>query len=95
MSSSKSLVSDFSCSYLSKEEEGLISKEVIDEEIRAGLWALKPFKALGVDGLHVGFFQHFWHEVKNLVCTKVRNVFLQGVVPGYLNETLISLIPKC
>ncbi|KAK9986163.1 hypothetical protein SO802_031114 [Lithocarpus litseifolius] len=95
MSSSKSPVFDFSCCYLSEEEKGLISKEVTDEEIKVGLWALKPFKAPGVDGLHAEFFQHFWHEVKNSVCTEVRNVFLQGVVPGYLNETLISLIPKC
>lgn len=94
-SSSKSPVSDFSCCYLFQEEEGLISKEVIDEEIRAGLWALKPFKVPGVDGLHARFFQHFWHEVKNSVCTEVRNVFLQGVVLGYLNKTLISFIPKC
>ena len=65
------------------------------EEIRASLWALKPFKAPGPDGLHAGFYQHFWMEVKNSVCEEIKEIFMHGVVPSYLNETLIALIPKC
>ena len=34
-----------------------IDRPVTDAEIKASLWALKPFKAPGPDGLHVGFFQ--------------------------------------
>ena len=34
-------------------------------------------------------------EVKNSVCKEVKGVFEKGCVPNYLNETLISLIPKC
>ena len=68
---------------------------VTDEEIRQGLWSLKPFKAPGVDGLHAGFFQYFWEDVKGPVCKEVRDVFESKVVPEYLNETLIALIPKC
>ena len=64
------------------------------DEIRANLWALKPFKAPGPDGLYAGFYQHFWMEVKNSVCEEIKRVFMHGVVPSYLNETLISLIPK-
>lgn len=67
----------------------------MDEEIRANLWTLKPFKAPRLDGLHVGFFQHFWAEVGNSVCLEVKRVFDIGVVPKYLNETLITLVPKC
>ena len=48
-----------SCFSFSDEEQELIGKDVSDEEIRRGLWALKPFKAPGSDGLHAGFFQHF------------------------------------
>ena len=86
---------DHSCFYVSNEEQELIGKEVSDEEIRKGLWALKPFKAPGADGLYAGFFQHFWHDVKNSVYAEVKNIFAQGIIPGYLNETLITLIPKC
>ena len=34
-------------------------------------------------------------EVKNSVCEENKIFFMHGVVPSYLNETLISLIPKC
>lgn len=59
-----------------------------------GHWALKPFKAPRPDGLHVGFFQYFWADVKLSVCKEISNIFEVRVMPEYLNETLISLIPK-
>ena len=65
------------------------------EEIRANLWALKSLKAPSPDGLHAGFYQHFWMEVKNSICEEIKEVFTHGVVPSYLNETLIALLPKC
>ena len=56
---------------------------------------MKPFKAPRLDGLHAGFFQYFWIDVKNFVCKEVSNVFELRVVPEFLNETFISLILKC
>ena len=41
---------------LSDGDRESIGGEVTEEEIKAALWSLKPFKALGLDGLHVGFF---------------------------------------
>ena len=72
-----------------------ISRQVTEEEITKGLWGLKPFKAPGVDGLHAGFFQYFWNDVKESVCKEVVQIFELRKMPEYLNETLISLIPKC
>lgn len=63
MSYATSSVSEFSCYFFSKKERNWIEREVIDKEIRIGLWAFKSFKALGQDGLNVGFFQHFWQDV--------------------------------
>ena len=94
-STKSSNVSNFSCCYLSNEDRARIDYDVTVEEIRAGLWAFKPFKALGPDGLHAGFYQHFWMEVKNSVCEEIKGIFMHGIVPRYLNEKLISLIPKC
>ena len=88
-------VSNFSCCYFSDEDRARIDCDVTMDEIRANLWALKPFKSPGPDGFHVGFYQHFWLEVKDFVCEEIKRVFMHGVVPSYLNETLISLIPKC
>lgn len=34
-------------------------------------------------------------EVKNSVYEEIKGIFAHGVVSSYLNETLISLIPKC
>nr|XP_023880427.1 uncharacterized protein LOC111992798 [Quercus suber] len=42
--------------YLKEEEARHLDRPISDEEITAGLWALKPFEALGVDSLHAGFF---------------------------------------
>ena len=60
-----------------------------------GLGALKPFKAPGSDGLHAGFFQRFWLLVGDSVKSEVKSIFTLGVIPEYLNQTLITLIPKC
>ena len=86
---------NFACCFLFEEDGDCLSDPVVEEEIRQGLWALKPFKALGVDGLHAGFFQYFWEDVKHFVCNEVISIFDTRRVPEYLNETLITLIPKC
>ena len=41
------------------------------------------------------FYQRFLMVVKNSVYKEVRGIFEKGCVLSYLNETLISLIPKC
>ena len=94
-STKSSVVPNFSCCFFSDEIRDRIGSGVTVEEIRASLWALKPFKAPGPDGLHAGFYQHFWMEVKNSVCEEIKEVFKYGVVPSYLNETLLALLPKC
>ena len=58
------------------------------------MWSLKAFKAPGSNGLHAGFFQHFWADVKNLVCKEIKEVFRNEIILSYLNETLVTLIPK-
>ena len=40
-------VSEFVGSFLSEEERNWMGREVSDEYVRTGLWALKPFKAPG------------------------------------------------
>ena len=82
-------------SYLNEEEAASIDKMVTDEEISVGLWGLKPYKAPGPDGLHTGFFQHFWLVVGDTVKNEVRSTVNFGIMPEYLNKTLITLIPKC
>ena len=91
----KSPVTEFSCCVLSEEDRCCLERVVDDEEIREALWALKPFKAPGPDGLHAIFFQHFWHDLKDSICNEVKKAFGLSVILEYLNKTLITLIPKC
>ena len=67
---------------------------VTEEEISAALWSLKAFKAPGPNGLHAGFYQHFWIIVGDSVKEHVKKVFREKKVPEYLNNTNIVLIPK-
>ena len=55
MSYTNSLVSNFSCCFFSK-ERNWIGREVVDEEIREGFWALKPFKVPRPNELYASFF---------------------------------------
>ena len=55
-STTSSEVSQFSCCHLSEKNKRNLCSNVSEEEIKTALWALKPFKTLGPDGLHVGFF---------------------------------------
>lgn len=55
---------------------------------------MKANEALGPNGLHAGFFQHFWLVDGDLVKTKIKRVFEEKKVPSYLNKAYIALIPK-
>ena len=52
----RSPVLNFSCCMLFEKERCKLGREVDEEEIRVALGSIKPFKAFGLNGLHVGFF---------------------------------------
>ena len=79
---------------LSEEERCSLDVTVTLEEIKEALWAMKPYKSPGPDGLHAGFYQRFWLTMGDSVVKEVMKVFLDRKVPDYLNKTLIVLIPK-
>ncbi|KAF7814603.1 reverse transcriptase [Senna tora] len=47
------------------------------EEIRRALWSLKPYKAAGIDGFQLGFFQRCWDIIREKICKEVLDTFLQ------------------
>ncbi|KAF3950217.1 hypothetical protein CMV_023995 [Castanea mollissima] len=67
-------VSEFSCCFVKEEDIMRIDGDVTEEEIRAGLWALKPFKSPGPDGLHV------WLD------NWINGASLRGMVEGPLRQ---------
>ena len=63
-------------------------------KIYEALKSMKPYKALGPNGLHAGFFQRHWNCVGESVKDEVRNIFLSCEMPTFLNQTLIALISR-
>ena len=79
---------------LNLEEASVLAVVPTSREVKEGLWSLKPLKAPGLDELHAGFFQAYWSVVGDNVIKEVKDIFTTLVMPGHLNKTLISLIPK-
>ncbi|GLT42706.1 hypothetical protein SLA2020_166920 [Shorea laevis] len=65
-----------------------------DHEMWNTIHSMKPWKALGPDGLHAMFFQKYWEEVKGKLCEEIGNVFSTGIMPDHWNYSFITLIPK-
>ena len=80
---------------LKAEDISKLEHSITNKEILAALHSLKPYKALGPDGFHTGFFQRFWLIVGNSVKNEVKQTLCTRKVLEYLNKTLITLIPKC
>lgn len=81
--------------YLNEEALTILGTPITNKEITEGLWALKPFEALGPNSLHAGFFHRFQLIVGESIRKDVKNIFNSRVIPKYLNQTLITLISKC
>ncbi|KAL0004584.1 hypothetical protein SO802_012145 [Lithocarpus litseifolius] len=73
------------CVKLNSKEANNIAHIPSDEEIWNALKSMKPYKALGSDGLHAGFFLRFWLVVGESVKKEVRGSFVNQKVPNYLN----------
>lgn len=80
---------------LSRVEGKLLNCLVTEKEVKDELWSMKPFKAPGQDGMHAGFHQRNWNIVQEVVVREVCSIFNFGVTLSNLNQTLITIIPKC
>ena len=79
---------------LSDEDSCKLSVIPSNLEILKVLSSLKPYKAPGMDGLHAGFYQHFWHILGPSVIEEILTIFTTKCIPSYLNQTLMALISK-
>lgn len=62
------------------------------KEVGQALKQMNPLKALGLDGMPLLFFQHFWPTSGEVVTKTVPNFLNSGVFPPNFNETHIVLI---
>ena len=81
-------------SFLRAEDASTLCANLTRQEVKEGLWSLKPLKALGPDGIHAGFFQAYWQQVGTSMVNKVNKFFQSSTMTPHLNKILITLIPK-
>lgn len=55
---------------------------------------MKPWKALGSNGFHAGFFQSQWHLIGMSMVEEVTRILNGGFITNTLGSILISLILK-
>lgn len=55
---------------------------------------MKPWKALGSNGFHAGFFQAQWHLIGMSMVEEVTRILNGGFITNTLGSILISLILK-
>lgn len=80
---------------LNRQQQQCLDRACSAEEVKIALFSMNPHKAPGIDGYNVYFYKKTWHIVGEELTQAVKNFFEDGVLPSELNETVISLIPKC
>ena len=53
---------------IEKEHSMKLKNPFSKEEIQRAVFEMAPFKSLGNDGLHTGFYQHTWETVGDNLC---------------------------
>ncbi|KAL3529594.1 hypothetical protein ACH5RR_008916 [Cinchona calisaya] len=72
-----------------------LTKPVDEDEIRLAFFSMNPDEAPGPDGMSPLFFQTYWHIIHKDVVDAIQSCFHSGFLLKSINETLVTLIPKC
>ena len=72
----------------------LLSSDISSDEVKNALFAMKPLKSPGIDGLHAMFFQSQWNVVGPSLTKFVQDLWKGEPLDPFFNRTLISLVPK-
>ncbi|KAJ9545526.1 hypothetical protein OSB04_025233 [Centaurea solstitialis] len=65
------------------------------EEFREALFQMHPDKSPGPDGFNPRFYQKFWHLLGDDIFNESLKWLELGTFPNGVNDTIITLIPKC
>jgi hypothetical protein len=79
---------------VTEEENNMLIRLPLREEIKAAIFDLNGDGAPGPDGFGGHFYQFFWDIVGSDVVNSVQEFFLKGVLAENINSNLIVLIPK-
>ncbi|GAA0144369.1 hypothetical protein LIER_04836 [Lithospermum erythrorhizon] len=84
----------FAARSISANHKESLCKVVNDREIESVMLNMKKGTAPGLDGFSVEFYRDAWATVKESVVEAMQTFFATSVMPRYVNNTTISLIPK-
>ena len=73
---------------------GILTSEFQTWDFDNALKQMAPLKAPGLDGMPPLFYQNFWELVRGDVSGSILNFFNSSSLPGPLNHTFVTLIPK-
>ena len=68
--------------------------EFTDLEIKEAIFSIPNTKSPGLDGFGSGFFKTTWQKIGPLIYSAVREFFTKGVMPSYISNTKLIVLPK-
>lgn len=71
-----------------------VNKDFSFNDIKEAMFDMAPFKALGPDGFHAGFYQNQWSTIGATVVRQAKDFFLTEIMPRNMNDTLVLLFLK-
>lgn len=71
-----------------------LTKTIIEEQIRAAIFAIGPDRAPGPDGISGAFYHPFWPEIKEGVIDEVLRFFDNSRIRRPINHTNLCLLSK-
>lgn len=72
----------------------MLTELVTDQEVKDALFLIGPVRAPEPDGITSAFYQQFWRDIGEDVCTLIRRFFESSEMESDLNKTNICFIPK-
>lgn len=79
---------------LTHSDNDRLTKWVFDKEVKATVFSMGAYKALGPDGFPPVFFQEYWDIVGLDISCAARDFFKIGWLLKHHNKTYIVLVPK-
>ena len=81
-------------SLISPEDNAILCRPTIEEEIINVIWSMDADKAPGPDGFTIHFYKTCWHIIKEDIQKMISGFMKKAKVGGGTNSAYLALIPK-
>jgi len=72
----------------------LLTKEILEDEVKVEVWDCDGSKSLGPDGYNLNFIKYSCVVIKNDIVKAVSSFHSYGLWPKGTNGSFLTLIPK-